>query len=70
MQGDMSNAYGSTSRLEMLEAVRRHVPSVVPLCASQFLRCGTRSGIQERDTDGERVERQSEVSAGVWQGVR
>ena len=37
VQDDMSNAYGSTSRLDVLEAVRRHLLSVVPLCVSHFV---------------------------------
>ena len=48
MQGDIANAYGSINRLSVLEAVRKHIPCLAPLCASQFVRDGTVAVIQER----------------------
>ena len=41
MQGDISNACGSINRLQVLEAVRMHIPGLAPLCASQCVRDGT-----------------------------
>ena len=40
MQGDTANACGSINRLSVLEAVRKHIPCLAPLCASQFVRDG------------------------------
>ena len=36
MQGDISNACGSINRLQVLQAVRMHIPGLAPLCASQL----------------------------------
>ena len=52
MQGDMSNAFGSISRLAVFQAVKKHIPCLAPLCASQFARDGTVTLIQERDGKG------------------
>ena len=41
MQVDIANAYGSINRLSVLKAVRKHIPCMAPLCASQFVRDGT-----------------------------
>ena len=48
MQGDIANAYGSINRLSVLKAVRKHIPCLALLCASQFVRDGTFAAIQER----------------------
>ena len=37
LQGDISNAFGSINRLAVLEAERKHIPCLAPLCASQFV---------------------------------
>ena len=54
MQGDIANAYGSINRLVVLKAVRKHIPCLAPLCASQCVRDGTVAVIQER---GENVKK-------------
>ena len=55
MQGDIANAYGSISRLAVLKAVKKHIPCLVPLCASQFVRDGTVPVIQEREWNGKKT---------------
>ena len=43
MLGGITNACGSIIRLAVLSALRRHAPSLAPLCAAQFARmncCG------------------------------
>ena len=39
MQGDISNACGSASRLSVLEAVRKHDPDLGPLCCERWDCC-------------------------------
>ena len=56
MQGDIADAYGSTNRLSVLKAVRKHIPCLAPLCASQFVRNGTHAVIQERGEKGNKCE--------------
>ena len=68
MQGDISNAYGSINSLVVLKAVRKHIPCLAPLCASQFVRDGTIAVIQERDGGGKKNELRYSVAKGVWQG--
>ena len=68
MQGDIANAYGSISRLAVLKAVRKHIPCLAPLCASQFVRDGTVAVIQERGENGRKCELHCSVTKGVWQG--
>ena len=54
----MQGAYGSIDRLAVLQAVRKHITCLAPLCASQFVRNGTiavikekrRKGVEERAT--------------------
>ena len=48
MQGDIAKAYGSINRLSVLKAVRKHIPCLALLCASQFVRDGTVAVTQER----------------------
>ena len=55
MQGDISNACGSINRLQVLEAVRMHIPGLAPLCASQCVRDGT-IAMQERDGHGKKTQ--------------
>ena len=68
MQGDIANAYGSINRLSVLKAVRKHIPCLALLCASQFVRDGTFAAIQERGGNGKMSELHSSVGKGVWQG--
>ena len=68
VQGDISNAYGSINRLSVLEAVRKHVPGLAPLCASQFVKDGTDAVMQERGDTGRMCELHYSVAMGVWQG--
>ena len=67
MQGDIANAYGSINRLLVLKAVRKHIPCLAPLCASQFVRDGTVAVIQERGGNGKKCELHNSVAKGVWQ---
>ena len=57
MQGDIANAYGSINRLSVLKAVRKHIPRLAPVCASQFVRDGTDAVMQERGENGKKCER-------------
>ena len=68
MQGDIANAYGSINRLAVLKAVRKHIPCLAPLCASQFVRDGTVAVIQERGENGKKCELHYIAAKGVWQG--
>ena len=65
MQGDISNAFGSTNRMAVLKAVRKHIPCLAPLCASQFVRDGTVAVTQERDENGKH-ELHYSVAKGAW----
>ena len=65
MQGDISNAYGSINRLAVLKAVRKHIPCLAPMCASQFVRHGTIAVMQERDGNGKKSELHVSVAKGV-----
>ena len=56
------------NRLAVLNAVRKHIPCLAPLCASQFVRDGTVAVIQERDGNGKKSELHCSVAKGVWQG--
>ena len=67
MQGDISNACGSINRLQVLEAVRMHIPGLAPLCASQCVRDGT-IAMQERDGHGKKTQFHDSCAMGVWQG--
>ena len=68
MQGDISRAYVSINRLAVLRAIRKHIPCLVPLCASQSVRDGTIAVVQERDGCGRKNELHYSVAKGVWQG--
>ena len=68
MQGDIANAYGSINRLSVLKAVRKHIPCLAQLCASQFVRDGTVAVLQERGENGRKCELHYGVVKGVWQG--
>ena len=68
MQGDIANAYGSINRLSLLKAVRKHIPCLVPLCASQFVRDGTVAVIQERGENGRKCELALQCSEGCLAG--
>ena len=52
MQGDIANAYGSINRLSVLKAVRKHIPCLAPLYASQL----TVAVILERGENGKKCE--------------
>ena len=67
MQGDISNACGSINRLQVLEAVRMHIPGLPPSCASQCVRDGT-IAMQERDGHGKKTQFHDSCAMGVWQG--
>ena len=67
MQGDIANAYGSINRLSVLKAVRKHIPCLAPLCASQFVRDGTVAVLQERGENGKKCDLHCSVAKGVWQ---
>ena len=58
MQGEVSNAFGSINRLAVLKSERKHVPCLVPLCASQFV----------KDGNVKKSELHYSVAKGVWQG--
>ena len=66
MQGDIANAHGSINRLAVLKAVRKHVPCLAPLCASQFVRGGAIVVIQERGEKRKKRELHNSVAKGVW----
>ena len=68
MQGEIANAYGSINRLSVLKAVRKHIPCLAPLCASQFVRDGTVAVKQERGENGKKCELHYSAAKGVWQG--
>ena len=68
MQGDIANAYGSINKFSVLKAVRKHIPCLVPLCASQFVRDGTVAVIQERGENGKKCELHYSVAKGVSRG--
>ena len=64
MQGDISNAYGSTDRLAVLKAARRHVPSFAPMV--RVADCDRRNG--GSDTSEGPNGGTHDVPAGVWPG--
>ena len=70
MQGDIANACGSINRLAVLKAVRKHIPCLAPLCASQFVRDGTIVVIQERGEKGKKCELHYSVAKGSGKGAR
>ena len=63
----MSNADGSLNRLAVLKAVRKHVPSLAPVCASHFVRYVALAVIQERDGSGKNSDLHYSVAKGVWE---
>ena len=65
MPGDIANAYGSIDRLAVLKAVRKLIPCLAPLCASQFVRDGTVAVIQERGENGKKCELHNSVAKDV-----
>ena len=64
MHGDNANACGSTNRLAVLKEVRKHIPCLAPLCASQFVRDGTVAG--SRKERREREEVRASLQCGEW----
>ena len=48
----ISKASGSTNKLAVLNAVRKHIIGLVPLCFSQFVKDGTVAVKQEQDENG------------------
>ena len=65
MQGDISSAYGSINRLAVRKAVRRHIPCLAPLGASQFVTDGAVAAIQERVGSGKKIELHCSVAKRV-----
>ena len=63
-KGDISNAYGWINRLSLHEAVRKHVPGLASLCASQFVKDETVAVIQERGDTIRKCELQ--LLYGAW----
>ena len=53
-QGYISKASGSTNKLAVLNAVRKHIIGLAPLCFSQFVKDGTVAVKQEQDGNGRR----------------
>ena len=67
MLGGITNACGLIMRLAVLSALRRHAPSLAPLCAAQFARNRTVAVIPDREQDGRKCELQYSVATEVWQ---
>ena len=67
-QGYISKASGSTNKLAVLNAVRKHILGLAPLCFSQFVKDGTVAVTQERDGNGRKCSHHNSVAMGVWQG--